>query len=149
MRASCPSSVIIIATRATYPRTYYYSSVHIIYVYIKCVHIIIIYCVRRKWMKIPPPVVKIVVSVRSRAGVIYDRGSRVLVDQWAKPWGPESLAHTTYMLKLIQVCVCVCIYIMYRKGSACVIITSVRNKENHPDDISRRQTGIIVLLYEL
>lgn len=43
----------------------------------------------------------------------------------------------------------VCIYIIYRKGSACVIITSVRNKENHPDDISRRRTGIIVLLYEL
>jgi len=42
-------------------------------------------------MKIPPPVVKIVVSVRSPAGVIYDRGSRVLADQWAKPWGSGSL----------------------------------------------------------
>jgi len=45
-------------------------------------------------MKIPPPVVKIVVSVRSPAGVIYDRGSRVLADQWAKPGDPYTHTHT-------------------------------------------------------
>jgi len=58
-------------------------------------------------MKIPPPVVKIVVSVRGLAGVIYDRGSRVLADQWANPWGPRGLIHTrTHTLSM---CVCVCV----------------------------------------
>lgn len=56
-------------------------------------------------MKISPPVVKIVVSVRSPAGVIYDRGSRVLADQWANPRGFPVHKHA--------LCVCVCVSVVF------------------------------------
>jgi len=107
--AFCLHIIIIIGVRANLST----NICPFIYIY---THIIIIYCERRKWMKIPPPVVKIIVSVRSPAGVIYDRGSRVLADQWAKLWGLGSLyahSHTLYVYN-ISMCVCVCHMSVYR-----------------------------------
>jgi len=96
--------LLLLVPAQTYPRTYVRSYIYIYTHYNNTLW-------TAEVNEIPPPVVKIIVSVRSPAGVIYDRGSRVLADQWARLWGLGTLyahSHTLYVYN-ISMCVCVCV----------------------------------------